>query len=202
MAFGSTREGIPGIWAVDAGGGTPREYGSVTFESGNLLAWSPAQSITYQLPGDQDFMMLDPSTMEQRPLTSGNTDGWLYDPRPAPDNRRIAIHWRRSPAESTGTWLLSPEQPTQRFVIGGFFPIGWSTDGESLYAMQQANRRDKSQDVYRIRLNTATPELLITLPVSVMPWEVSITPDGRLIVAAAEERQSDAWLVKNFDPSR
>ena len=87
-------------------------------------------------------------------------------------------------------------------MIEGFFPIGWSTDGESLYAMEQANRRDKSRDVYRIPLNTATPELLITLPDPVMPWQVSITPDGTLIVAAVEERQADAWVVKNFDPSR
>jgi len=68
--------------------------------------------------------------------------------------------------------------------------------------MQQANRRDKSRDVYRIPLSTRTPELIITLPIPVMPWEVTIAPDGSMVVASVEERQSDAWVVDNFDPSR
>ncbi len=50
-------------------------------------------------------------------------------------------------------------------------------------------------------LATGRSRVLATLPDPVMPWNVSITPDGRLLVAAVEERQTDAWIVDDFDPT-
>jgi hypothetical protein len=30
--------------------------------------------------------------------------------------------------------------------------------------------------------------------------QVSMTPDGKRIVCAASEKQSDVWMMENFDP--
>ena len=54
--------------------------------------------------------------------------------------------------------------------------------------------------LYTIDLASAEPRILATLPEPVMPWSVSIAPDGRRLVAAVEEKQSDAWIIENFDP--
>ncbi len=61
--------------------------------------------------------------------------------------------------------------------------------------------RDELREIHAITLASGRSRLLATLPDPVMPWNVSISPNGRLLVAAVEERQTDAWIVDDFDPT-
>jgi len=55
-------------------------------------------------------------------------------------------------------------------------------------------------EVYLVPLSGRPAELYVTLPFRAFARDIDITPDGRMVVAAVEESQSDAWIVNNFDP--
>jgi hypothetical protein len=85
-------------------------------------------------------------------------------------------------------------------VNGMFSPIGWSSDGKYVYAILGTRPRE----VVMIRADGAenTPLIDLPLPEGFSIQGVAITPDGHRVVYTAYQRQSDVWIVQNFDTTR
>ncbi len=200
VAFGAMRERQPDIWVVPSSGGTPRPFALEEFEGSNLLAWAPGERVAYQWPGDREYFLASFDSDIQTPLPTGGLRGWAYDPRPDPHGNRLAVYWNLGHSDSTGLWLHAVET-APILLVPQHTPIGWSADGATVYAMPTRERRAGVREIRAVDVATGQPRLVATLPVAVMPWNVSLTHDGRTLVAAVEERQTDAWIVENFDPT-
>ncbi len=52
-----------------------------------------------------------------------------------------------------------------------------------------------------INASTGAIKIIYTLPPNeVKSFNADITPDGKTIVCAIEETNSDVWMIENFDP--
>ena len=75
-------------------------------------------------------------------------------------------------------------------------PIEWSADGKWIYAWN----REKPLEILKIPASGGRPETLVTLPFEHIYPGIGMTPDGKRIVCAVVETQSDVWVMENFDP--
>jgi hypothetical protein len=91
-------------------------------------------------------------------------------------------------------------------------PIGWSSDGEWIYAYEGKRAAARGVTTYLEETTTETKVLRVPRgggPAQNMldlPFEevggVTITPDGRKVVAAVYSSRSDVWIVDNFGAAR
>ena len=64
----------------------------------------------------------------------------MFTPRFSPDGKKVALHWNRRPAR--GLWVISLEDSLQALLCEGVVvPIGWSPDGDWIYAWHEEDRR-------------------------------------------------------------
>jgi serine/threonine-protein kinase len=89
---------------------------------------------------------------------------------------------------------------TSGLVYGRFAPIGWSSDGKYVYAIEST----RSKEVVMIRADGSkiTPVIDLPLAEGFSTGEVAITPDGHRVVFTALQGLSDVWIVQNFDRER
>jgi serine/threonine-protein kinase len=200
IAYGTGTRGTHKVWIVGRDGGTPRVVATSQFDSGNRLAWAPSPTIVYQVPDDQNYHLLDPETAQETPLLKDGLHGWLYDPRPSPDGRHVAVWWNRTDSLPDGIWLVATSDGSRRFVREGLHPIGWHRSGEALFAMPTDPGGAPASEIYLVSVPDGRAELYVTLPFRAQSRGLDISPDGLRIVAAVEETQADAWMVENFDP--
>ena len=116
-----------------------------------------------------------------------------------PDGKSVAIRWNRweQGKNLSGLWLISLEDSSQTLLHRGrFHPIEWSADGKWIYAYNPVQKPIK---ILKIPASDGDPKALVTLPFDNVNG-ISMTPDGRGIVCAVIETQSDVWLMENFDP--
>ncbi|UCD23841.1 MAG: PD40 domain-containing protein, partial [Gemmatimonadota bacterium] len=199
IAYGATVRDAMRVWVVDRDGGTPSVFPNTRFSSGNRLAWAPLAEIVYQIPDDQNYHKLDPVTEAETPLIAEPLNGWQYNPRPSPDGSQVAFWWNRTDSLADGIWLASTNDGSAELSVAGFHPLNWNGRGNALFAMPGDPTGSPSADVFLAPLSGREPELFVTLPFRADSRHVDISPDGRRIVAAVEESQSDAWIVVNFD---
>jgi hypothetical protein len=72
--------------------------------------------------------------------------------------------------------------------------IGWSRDGNSIYA------REQEQKIVKLSLNGGKPELVATLSFASIR-SITMAPDERQFVCTVLNMQSDVWLIEDFDPA-
>ena len=79
-------------------------------------------------------------------------------------------------------------------------PIGWSADGEWIYAIEPDNTAGPSSGCRRER---AGPKQSANFPSAVCLRinSCDLTPDRDVIVCSLIEQKSDAWVMENFDPA-
>lgn len=187
------------MWLLDLRSGVSRVLGRSVLGSGGEISWAPGAKILYQVPGNQNFRLLDWETGEERPLVRNDSVGWIFQPQYSPDGGRVAVHWNRLGVP--GLWIITLADESQLLLQKGrYIPVGWSTRSEAVYALQAEiwDRVPSGRRVYEFRLNGGEPKLIAIFPITVA--EVRITRDGRRFVATAEETKSDVWVVDNFDP--
>jgi Tol biopolymer transport system component len=104
----------------------------------------------------------------------------LTDAKPYKDHRSLAIK--------------------SAHVNGHFYPIGWSSDGKYVYAIEP----NRLKEVMMIRADGAEVRPLIDLPIpqGFSINNLAITPDGHRVVYGVYQSQSDVWIVQNFDRTR
>ena len=96
-----------------------------------------------------------------------------------------------------GLWLLSwPGREERRLTPEVMAPIGWSADGEWIYATPPAGRA-----VFRVSVRTGKTERIGQFPVGTLENNFcDLTPDRSAIICSLTEQKSDAWIMENFDP--
>jgi len=99
-----------------------------------------------------------------------------------------------------GIWVLSLNDSSQKLLIRGnnIDPLGWSEDNRWIYAIDY----DKTPlDILMISASSGLTKVIYTLPTSrIVLGDIDISQDGKLIVAAISETNSDVWMIENFDP--
>jgi Tol biopolymer transport system component len=205
IAFASKEGGNPRVWRVRADGGTPRPFKATRLldafnqPSYELLTWAPGSKILYARPGDRNFGSLDPRTEEETALVPNDSVGFLAAPQYSPDGKAIAVRWLRLPTNEAnldpppGVWILGTENASQTLLTEeDLWPIRWASDGNWIFALHNDNRR-----IFKVSARDGEPKLLLTADKPIL-W-ASVTNDGRRIVAALQEVQSDLWITENFD---
>jgi hypothetical protein len=91
--------------------------------------------------------------------------------------------------------VLTLEKFSERSFYPGVNPLGWSSDGNFIYAFGEAHGRE----ILQIGLgDSKKPRSVITMPGDIKSGAVSL--DGRKIIVTVGEEKSDVWLMKDFDP--
>ncbi len=195
IAFGSNQTGAPKVWKVNASGGTPVVFNKSELSTTFRLTWAPGSEILYQRPGNRNFYFLNPNTDEEKPLVKNDSVGWLFNPEYSPDGKKVAVYWNRRPVR--GLWIISLQDSSQVLLHPGFiFPIGWSSNGNWVYSLNDA---EKPSEILMIPVSSGEAKTFLTLPFEKI-GAISMSPDGKKIICTISETQSDAWLMENFDP--
>jgi Tol biopolymer transport system component len=199
IAFVSTEGGTAKVWSVDAAGGTPKVFGRSLAAKEAELAWAPGRQILYQAPGNQNFRLLDPASGSEVPLLTKEQEesGWAFAPRYSPGAGSVAIYWNRARPHVAGLWLVGLKGGSEaRVGEGNLWPLAWSSTGRGIYAF--AFSEIENSTVVLVPSSGGKPETFMKLPF-VIQERSGMTPDGRL-VAVVSQKQSDVWLMENFDP--
>ena len=198
IAFVSNQNGAAKVWTVSANGGTAQPLDRTSAVGSNYeLAWSPSPEIVYQAPGVRNLRRINPQTQEEALIIPDPSVGWV-PARPifSPDGKKIAISWNRH--SDPGVWVISLEPYSETFLLpdNNCFPLGWSPDGNYVYATSGRKL---------LKVGFAKPHQsfsLATLPGDpVEHLAGGMSADGREIIVTMNEAKSDVWIMENFDPS-
>jgi Tol biopolymer transport system component/tRNA A-37 threonylcarbamoyl transferase component Bud32 len=190
LALATQVGGTRKLAVVPASGGSLRIFENT--QVSQAIAWAPGSLISYQVPGNRNFRLLDPETEEEQLLVQNDSVGWMFRPRFSPDGSKVAVLWNRW--GMLGIWLISLDDSTQVLLAEDGSPVGWSEDGRSVYA------RD-DYGVFR-RFPVAGGEAVVVPEPELddaycEPYE---RPEGLVWVCREGESFSDVWMIENFDP--
>jgi Tol biopolymer transport system component/predicted Ser/Thr protein kinase len=200
ISYVSSRTGIPKVYLISAGGGEPKMFEKSQPGPDQGIAWAPGSFILYQLPGNQNFKILNPATEEERPLVTNDSVGWMFSPCWSPDGKSVAVSWSRD--SGSGIWLISSEKFDQRQVFQRtpYFPLCWSPDGKRvLLYMPTTPLGNHLPGVLTITTATGIVDTLFNLKTTAADVD-DINPSARKIIWTIDESHSDVWLFENFDP--
>ncbi len=180
-------------------GGTPTIFENTTVSS--QAFWESVFEIFCQKPGSRNFYIYNPVTRKNKLLITNDSVGWMFSPRLSPDKSNIALFWNLYPrVEDIGLWKISKKDSSSKLLLrGNIIPLNWSKDGKWIYAIDYNITPTK---ILMISAITGVTKLLYTLPPGKIYWggDIDITPDGKTIVCAVQETNSDVWMIENFDP--
>ena len=199
IAFGSNEGGTYKVWILDADGGQPRQLAGTQLSADSdsadvYMIWSPGHHILYQKPGNQNFIIVDPETGEEKPLVSDESVGWIFKPRYSPDGKKVAAFWNRDPHR--GLWVISLADNSATPFEEVVYPAGWSPDGKLIYVYLDP----PGPSILSIPAGGGGPATVATFPGDIA--QAVVSEDGRKFVCNVLETKSDVWLLENFDPSR
>ncbi len=165
---------------------------------GGYSTWESDLEIFYSKVGNQNFYLFNPITEEKKLLVPNDSIGWMSYPVISPDSRSLAVDWwNRKPS---GIWIISLMDSSQKLIHKGddIYPLKWSKDGKWIYAI---NCDKTPADIFRLSVTTGINNVMYTLPFDNSdPDGIDITSNGKLIVCALREINSDVWMIENFDP--
>jgi Tol biopolymer transport system component len=203
IAFGSTEGGSAKVWQVPSSGGTPRSFSGTNLSANSFtLSWAPGRNILYQRPGNRNFYILDPATGMEAPLVQNDKVGWIFYPVYSPNGLEVAAFWNRPP--NFGIYIIPLEgsvpyeQRSRQLSVERESPIGWSSDGKQVYAVEWG----KEDTILAIPAEKGDSRTILTLPVPAdrNVYAAAITSDGGRVAYTVWESQSDVWMIENFDP--
>ena len=206
IAYSTLDDRIQRVALIDPKGGPARIFGrSVTNFDGGTVVWSPGARILYD--SVSNFHLLDAEDGTEERLMAKDLVGWGTRTRWSPDGRKVALEtyehedaaagqvWNKKEVavfavESHAKIWSMPLDESQGELIG------WSQDGEWLYRWAADSA---GTSVNRLRMADHQVEHVLTLPSSDVE-QIAMSSDCSTFVYVVEQRQSDAWLVENFDP--
>ncbi|GAB5534229.1 MAG: hypothetical protein Rubg2KO_04780 [Rubricoccaceae bacterium] len=187
LAFASDEDGAFGLWSVGVEDGTLRSFAQARMGRAEV-AWAPMAHVLYRRLEDGAVYAVDPET--------GNETLFPADTSRA---RREASRFRFT----TAGQLVNLREPT---LATDLRPIGQSTDGDWVYALERGARDAR---IVRVHATTGERRLVTEVPEEIRVGlrnahpNVTMTPDGTWFVFAVRQgHASDVVLVDDFDTAR
>ena len=187
------------LYKISSEGGIPE---LLIDKIGSDVYWLKSSEIYYHNLEWGNFYIYNFITKEKKLLISNHSAGTIWEPCLSQNNVNIAVWWIRwlNGENGRGLWVISTKDSSQKLIMKGFVvPIKWSKDGKWIYAIN----RDKSpHEVIMISPTTGISKLILKIPSDkIGPYMyIDISSDGKIIVAAIPETNSDVWMIENFDP--
>ena len=194
LAFTSRRSGSPRVWVSGANGQWPKEVKDSAVGPQRPI-WLPDGRLAWQTPDRQNYRIRDLLTGRDEYLFKDASVFRGVDPRFSPRGDQLVLRSDESDGHEPGLLLLSWPSREERFLARQVWPIGWSADGEWIYAIQPAGWA-----LVRVSPRTDRTETIGQFPVGLSVNTCDLTPDRDAIVCSLIERKSDAWVMENFDP--
>lgn len=202
IAFKARREDELHVWTVSINDGKLHEYKKTTPSSfGGGLSWTTDNRILYQKPGNRNYIVLDPTTENERDLILNDSVGWISDPKFSPDLKKLAVFWNRHPMR--GLWITPVadslrEDLAEPIIEGSVFPIGWSQDSKEIFAYD-ARETNERKGILFISYEDGAVNDSLDLPFD-DAYVTTASSDGNTFGCLVLENKSDVWIVRNFDP--
>ena len=127
-------------------------------------------------------------------MLADGPEGLLIRARFSPRGDRVAM-FRNVQQKGVGLWVMTWPGGDPRFLGAGLWPVGWSADGQWIYA-----HRHGDGAMLRVLADSGKSEPAGTFPGVTLEGGCDLTPDRRTMICALLERNADAWLVEHFDP--
>jgi len=202
LAFVSAEGGRNRIWLIERDGGGLRDIEPEPDVGVYQISWAGEQAILYTTGDQTGVRVIDTETLTDRSIVSREIGTWWYEPLLSPDASTVAVH-RVGP---NGLWLIDLQSGIPTSLSSPYSdarPIGWSGDGQSVFGMRMSTNEVR-REIYRFDRVSGTAELHLTLPPGqpALTRDVTISADGRRVVAAVSVASTDVWLVEGFGPSR
>jgi Tol biopolymer transport system component len=197
IAFASSDGKKRSVWIVQSDGDNLREFSGSKISQTMILIWYPGHQILYQLPGNRNFHLLNPESGTETLLLKDESRGWIFTPRFSWDGSKIAAFWNRKPSRGLFTISLI-DSKEELLKEGSFDPIGWSTDGDWVYVIDEELKLSKvsTLDGKTVHL----PDLPFKDKLPATEVEIDINNDEQSFVINVPEKYPDLWIVENFDP--
>jgi Tol biopolymer transport system component len=198
LAFVSKRGGPPSVWLVTPDGVRVEEVKDSAV--GNpLLAWLPDGRLAWQTPDARNYRIRDLKTGREERLVENESVGWVFQPRYSAAGTEVVVDWNRRVNGAPGLWVMTWPGREARQIGPLLQPIGWSADGQWIYAAPRSGRA-----LVRVSPRTGTSEPVGAFPLGSLgqPGQggCALAPDRTSIICSLIEQTSDAWLVLDFDP--
>lgn len=161
------------------------------------LTWCGAETIVQQLPGSQDYLLLDTRSGSSRTLFQGDARGGLNNAACSPDGKTLAFNFNHR--DGPGLWVVSVEGGEGRRVLPrpppglAVRPVGWSPDGRWIYFYVS---QETPLGLYRIPAVGGDPELVLRLPSTAVG--LALSQDASVLGWVETESFSDLWIHRNF----
>ena len=193
LAFTSRRSGSRRVWISGADGRWPKEVKDSAVGSELPLLWLPDGRLAWQTPDQQNYRIRDLWTGRDEYLFTDPSGGRWVDPRFSPRGDQLVL----SDRYQAGLLLLSWPGREER-LERQLRPIGWSKDGEWIYAIGAIQYRGGT--LVRVSSRTFGTETIGQFPVGLVVNGCDLMPDRDATVCSLTELKSDAWVMENFDP--
>jgi WD40 repeat protein len=193
LAFVSRRSGSPRVWISGADGQGPEEV-TDSAVGGQPPVWLPDGRLAWQTPDRQNYRIRDLVTgRDQYLFHDASLSRWVA-PKFSPRGDRLVLA-NGSGGPRAGLLLLSWPGREPRVLTRPVQPIGWSADGEWIYAIQPDGRA-----LVRVSLRTEDTETLGQVPAGLDVLSCDLTAGRDAVVCSLIERRADAWVLAGFDP--
>jgi serine/threonine protein kinase/Tol biopolymer transport system component len=202
LAFVSGRTAPYRVLTSDANGlGAAEVPGAVTGNA-TTIAWLPDGRLAWQTADGGNHRIRDLANGQEELLMRTDAGGYASHPQFSPDNRQVAIFWI---TKKSGLYVLSWPSRDVRFLASDLAPIGWSQDGEWIYALQAVQpfkAPNSTGALVRVSARTSRVEPVGSFPRGYLTrGACSLTPDRQAIICALAEEMSDGWIIDDFDPA-
>ena len=136
LAFTSRRSGSPCVWISGANGEWPKEVKDSAVGEHRPI-WLPDGRLAWQTPDRQNYRIRDLWTGRDEYLfKDASVVSWV-DPTFSPRGDQLVLRSDRNESfNEAGLLLLSWPGREKRFLAPQVWPIGWSVDGEWIYAIR------------------------------------------------------------------
>jgi Tol biopolymer transport system component len=196
IAFVSNEGGKYRIWTMTDKGGLLQPFENSRLSNfTSRIEWALTDEIIYQYSDVFNIHSLNPVIGIDQQIIDNDSQGIMFHPCYSPDKKKIIIYWIK---DKTGLWLFSLSDSSQTCIKREerLTPITWSSDGKWVYIFSSRRR-----ELLKINIDDGREELVLEVPSNeIYAWDLSMTPDEKIIVVKVVEVKSDVWLIENFDP--
>lgn len=125
----------------------------------------------------------------------------------SPDGQRLAFVWADGKLEITALMVLPTAGGEPRELLRGQKPESisvpaWTPDSRYLIYARSVTGKKGKFEFWRISAEDGEPENLGLVMEGLLPYGLSVHPDGkRIAFTAGTERSTEVWVLKDFFPA-